>query len=72
MAVGFTAEDGGYIDVIEGVSARFGLNKNTDFNPSVVREDVNTFKTSGGRIFGKWDTDDGYIMAGLSAQNNQC
>jgi len=69
-AVGFTAEDGGYIDVIEGVSARFGLNKNTDFNPSVVREDVNTFKTSGGRIFGKWDTDDGYIMAGLSAQNN--
>ena len=69
-AVGFTAEDGGYVDVIEGVSARFGLNKNTDFNPSVVREDVNTFKTSGGRIFGKWDTDDGYIMAGLSAQNN--
>ena len=69
-AVGFTAEDGGYVDVVEGVSARFGLNKNTDFNPSVVREDVNTFKTSGGRIFGKWDTDDGYIMAGLSAQNN--
>ena len=69
-AVGFTAEDGGFVDVIEGVSARFGLNKNTDFNPSVVREDVNTFKTSGGRIFGKWDTDDGYIMAGLSAQNN--
>ena len=69
-AVGFTAEDGGYVDVIEGVSARFGLNKNTDFNPSVVREDVNTFKTSGGRIFGKWDTDDGYIMAGLSAQIN--
>ena len=69
-AVGFTAEDGGYVDVIEGVSARFGLNKNTDFNPSVVREDVNTFKTSGGRIFGKWDTDDGYVMAGLSAQNN--
>jgi len=69
-AVGFTAEDGGYVDVIEGVSARFGLNKNTDFNPSVVREDVNTFKTSGGRIFGKWDTDGGYVMGGLSAQNN--
>jgi outer membrane receptor protein involved in Fe transport len=69
-AVGFTAEDGGYVDVIEGVSARFGLNKNTDFNPSVVREDVNTFKTSGGRIFGKWTTDGGYVMGGLSAQNN--
>ncbi len=69
-AVGFTAEDGGYVDVVEGVSARFGLNKNTDFNSDVVREDVNTFKSTGGRIFGKWNTDDGYIMAGLSAQNN--
>ena len=36
--VGFTAEDGGYIDNIEGVSARFGLNKNTDFDPSAVHE----------------------------------
>jgi iron complex outermembrane receptor protein len=45
-AVGFTAEDGGYVDVIEGVSARFGLNKNTDFNPSVVREDVNLVEES--------------------------
>ena len=69
-AVGFTAEDGGYVDVVEGTSARFGLNKNTDFNSDVVREDVNTFKSTGGRIFGKWNTDDGYIMAGLSAQNN--
>ena len=69
-AVGFTAEDGGYVDVVEGTSARFGLNKNTDFNSDVVREDVNTFKSTGGRIFGKWNTDDGYVMAGLSAQNN--
>jgi len=69
-AVGFTAEDGGYVDVVEGTSARFGLNKNTDFNSLVVREDVNTFKSSGGRIFGRWDTESGYIQAGLSAQNN--
>ena len=48
--VGFTAEDGGYIDNIEGVSARFGLNKNTDFDPSAVHEDVNSFKSDGGRI----------------------
>ena len=69
-AVGFTAEDGGYVDVVEGVSARFGLNKNTEFNPSVVREDVNTFKSTGGRIFGRWETEGGYIQGGLSAQNN--
>ncbi len=69
-AVGFTAEDGGYVDVVEGVSARFGLNKNTDFNPLVVREDVNTFKSSGGRIFARWDNESGYVQAGLSAQNN--
>ena len=69
-AVGFTAEDGGYVDVVEGVSARFGLNKNTEFNPSAVREDVNTFKSTGGRIFGRWETEGGYIQGGLSAQNN--
>ena len=34
--VGFTAEDGGFVDNIEGVSARFGLNKNSDWDPSVV------------------------------------
>ena len=67
--VGFTAEDGGYIDNIEGVSARFGLNKNTDFDPSAVHEDVNSFKSDGGRIFGRWETDGGYVQAGISAQN---
>ena len=46
-AVGFTAEDGGFIDVVDGQSARFGLNNNSTFNPSVVRDDVNTFKSSG-------------------------
>jgi hypothetical protein len=69
-AVGFTAEDGGFVDVIEGTSARFGLNKNTDFNPAAVREDVNTFKSTGGRIFAKWEQDDGYVMAGISTQSN--
>ena len=59
--VGFTAEDGGFIDNIEGVSARFGLNKNSDWDPSVVHEDVNSFKSEGGRIFGRWDIDGGYI-----------
>ena len=69
-AVGFTAEDGGFVDVIEGNSARFGLNKNTDFNPAAVREDVNTFTSTGGRIFAKWEQDDGYVMAGISTQSN--
>ena len=69
--VGFTAEDGGYVDNIAGVSARFGLNKNTDFDPSAVHEDVNSFKSEGGRIFGRWETEGGYIQAGISAQNNQ-
>ena len=68
--VGFTAEDGGFVDNIEGVSARFGLNKNSDWDPSVVHEDVNSFKSEGGRIFGRWELDDGYIQAGVSAQNN--
>ena len=27
-AVGFTAEDGGFVDVVDGNSARFGLNNN--------------------------------------------
>ena len=27
-AVGFTAEDGGFVDVVDGQSARFGLNNN--------------------------------------------
>jgi len=69
-AVGFTAEDGGFVDVIEGTSARFGLNKNTDFNPAAVREDVNTFKSTGGRLFAKWEQDDGYVMAGIATQSN--
>ena len=68
--VGFTAEDGGFVDNIEGVSARFGLNKNSDWDPSVVHEDINSFKTEGGRIFGRWNIDGGYIQAGISAQNN--
>ena len=69
-AVGFTATDGGYVDVVDGQSARFGLNNNTSFNPSAVREDVNTFESQGGRIFARWDMDDGYIQAGVSMQNN--
>ena len=68
--VGFTAEEGGFIDNIEGYSARFGLNKNTDYDPSVVGEDRNDFKSEGGRIFGRWDIDGGYVQAGISAQNN--
>ncbi|GIT35452.1 MAG: hypothetical protein Ct9H300mP4_17710 [Gammaproteobacteria bacterium] len=68
--VGFTAEEGGFIDNIEGYSARFGLNKNTDYDPSVVGEDRNDFKSEGGRIFGGWDIDGGYVQAGVSAQNN--
>jgi len=68
--VGFTAEEGGFIDNIEGYSARFGLNKNTDYDPSVVGEDRNDFKSEGGRIFGRWDIDGGYVQAGVSAQNN--
>ena len=69
-AVGFTATDGGFVDVIDGQSARFGLVNNTAHNPSAVREDVNTFESQGGRIFGRWEMDDGYIQAGVSMQNN--
>ena len=70
--VGFTAEDGGFVDNIEGLSPRFGLNKNTDINPGAVREDVNTFKTTGGRVYAQWDLEDGSgsILAGAAFQNN--
>ena len=69
-AVGFTAEDGGFIDVVDGQSARFGLNNNSTFNPSVVRDDVNTFKSTGGRLSGQWDMDDGYYLVELATQKN--
>ena len=69
-AVGFSATDGGYVDVVDGQSARFGLVNNSTHNPSAVREDVNTFESQGARVFGRWEMDDGYIQAGVSMQNN--
>ena len=69
-AVGFTAEDGGFVDVVDGQSARFGLNNNSTFNPGVVRNDVNTFKSTGGRLAAQWDMDDGYYLFELATQNN--
>ena len=69
-AVGFTAEDGGFIDVVDGQSARFGLNNNSTFNPSAVRDDVNGHKSKGGRLSGQWDMDDGYYLVELATQKN--
>jgi outer membrane receptor protein involved in Fe transport len=69
-AVGFTAEDGGFVDVVDRNSARFGIVNNSTFNPSAVREDVNTFNSSGGRIAGQWDMDDGYYLVELATQQN--
>ena len=69
-AVGFTAEDGGFVDVVDGNSARFGLYNNSTFNPEAVRNDVNTFKSTGGRLAAQWDMDDGYYLVELATQNN--
>ena len=75
-AVGFSAQDGGFIDNVEGWSLKGfgpgtqGDNRNTDISPEAVREDVNTFESKGGRISAKWEMDDGYVLAGIAAQNN--
>ncbi len=48
--VGFTAKEGGFIDVVEGTTPRFGLYTNED----VVEKNFNDVDYTGGRIAGKW------------------
>lgn len=63
--VGFTAKDGGFIDIVEGKTPRFGLLSNEE----VVQEDFNDVKYTGGRIATKWFINDNWNMtAGIIYQ----
>lgn len=48
--VGFTAEDGGFVDNVFGVSPQAG----TKDNSNVVGKDINTVSHLGGRLSAKW------------------
>jgi len=59
--VGFTARDGGFVDIVNGVSPMRGTRRNTD----VVGEDVNYVDTAGGRIAAKWFMNEDWALTGM-------
>jgi iron complex outermembrane receptor protein len=66
--VGFTAMDGGFIDIVEGTTPRFDLYENT----GAAQKDFNDFETSGGRISAKWFINDDWSMtAGIVHQRSR-
>ncbi len=66
--VGFTAEDGGFIDVVEGTTPRFELFSNED----VTRSNFNDVETKGGRISARWFMSDDWTMtAGVIYQDTR-
>jgi len=63
--VGFSAKDGGFIDIVEGTTPRFGLKTNED----AVQKDFNDVKYTGGRIAARWFINDDWTMtAGIIYQ----
>ena len=63
--VGFSAEDGGFIDNVLGTTPRFGLFDNAD----VVEDDFNNVSYLGGRIAAQWLMNDDWTMtAGIIYQ----
>ena len=66
--VGFHARDGGFIDIVEGTTPRFGLSTNED----VVEKDFNRVEHTGGRIAARWFINDDWTMtAGIIYQKTQ-
>jgi len=66
--VGFTARDGGFIDIVKGTTPRFDLYTNDD----AVQNDFNEVNTYGGRISAKWFLNDKWTMtAGIVYQNTE-
>jgi outer membrane receptor protein involved in Fe transport len=64
--VGFSAEDGGFIDNINGDTPRFGLFNNR----GAEKENFNDVRHGGGRISAKWFINDDWSMtAGVIGQN---
>ena len=63
--VGFSARDGGFIDIVEGTTPNYGLFTNED----AVQEDFNEVDYSGGRIAARWFINDNWTMtAGIVYQ----
>jgi outer membrane receptor protein involved in Fe transport len=63
--VGFTAEDGGFIDIVKGTTPRFDLYTNDD----AIQKNFNDVKYTGGRISAKWFiNDDWSATAGIVYQ----
>ena len=56
--VGFTAKDGGFIDIVEGTTPRFDLYTNED----AVQKDFNEVTHMGGRIAARWFINDDWTM----------
>lgn len=66
--VGFTAKDGGYIDVVRGTTPRFDLFTNDD----AVQDDFNEVNHYGGRISARWFINDTWTMtAGIVYQKTE-
>jgi outer membrane receptor protein involved in Fe transport len=66
--VGFTAKDGGFIDVVQGTSVPYGLYDNSD----VVQDDFNEVDYTGGRISARWFINDNWTMtAGIIYQKTE-
>jgi outer membrane receptor protein involved in Fe transport len=66
--VGFTAKDGGFIDVVQGTSVPYGIYDNSD----VVQEDYNEVDYTGGRISARWFINDNWTMtAGIVYQKTE-
>ncbi len=63
--VGFTAKDGGFIDIVEGTSVPHEVYTNED----VVQKNFNDVKYTGGRISARWFINDDWTMtAGIVYQ----
>ena len=66
--VGFSARDGGFIDVVEGTTPLYNVFTNED----VLEDDFNDVKYYGGRIAARWFMNDDWTMtAGIIYQNTK-
>jgi outer membrane receptor protein involved in Fe transport len=66
--VGFTARDGGFIDIVEGTTPRNNGFTNTD----AVQDDFNEVSYSGGRISTRWFINEDWTMtAGIIHQRSE-
>jgi outer membrane receptor protein involved in Fe transport len=66
--VGFTAEDGGFIDIVNGNTPRFGLVNNAGSEQS----NYNETEYSGGRVAARWLINDDWAMtAGVVYQSTR-